>query len=176
LYIRERHQESKLKKSQDAALFIISKTCIIAKRASVVQWMHAHVYTDLKIFFNLLCFNIYSFNHLPPLFFLGCMRKIGQTWGDGINNINEYKNIGGLSIQLVRLLSGILCVYTYAELWQGSLSRVNRLLITRVSLKINGIMWLIVYDQQPINSALICFWIVWYKSQFFFWPVLFWML
>jgi len=42
-------------------------------------------------------------------------------------------------------------------LTQGSLSRVYGLLITRVSLKINGGMWLIVYDQQSIHSALICF-------------------
>jgi len=31
------------------------------------------------------------------------------------------------------------------------------LVITRVSLKINGGMWLIVYDQQPIYSGLISF-------------------
>jgi len=41
---------------------------------------------------------------------------------------------------------------------QGSLSRVYWLLISRVSLKINGGMWLMVYDQQSIYSGLICFW------------------
>jgi len=40
---------------------------------------------------------------------------------------------------------------------QGSQSRVYGLLITRVSLKINGGMWLIVYDQQSKYSGLICF-------------------
>jgi len=34
---------------------------------------------------------------------------------------------------------------------QGSLSRVYGLLITRVSLKINGGMWLLLYDQQSID-------------------------
>jgi len=40
---------------------------------------------------------------------------------------------------------------------QGSLSRVYGLLVTRVSLKINGGMWLIGYDQQSIYNGLICF-------------------
>jgi len=43
---------------------------------------------------------------------------------------------------------------------QGSLSRVYGLLITRVSLKINGGMWLILYDQQSIYSWVICFFLV----------------
>jgi len=40
---------------------------------------------------------------------------------------------------------------------QGSLSIVYGLLITRVSLKINVGMWLIVHDEQSKYSGLICF-------------------
>jgi len=41
---------------------------------------------------------------------------------------------------------------TKTQFRQGSLPRVYGLLISRVSLKINGGMWLIVYDQQPIYT------------------------
>jgi len=53
---------------------------------------------------------------------------------------------------------------------QGSLSRVYVLLITRVTatvtLKINGGMWLIVYDQQSIYSGLICFLFTYVEGTF----------
>jgi len=70
----------------------------------------------------------------------------------------EWRELGEggckLEILFTRTFMGCGCC------WQGSLSRVYGLLITRVYLKINGWIWLIVYDQQAIYSGLICFYVV----------------
>jgi len=84
-------------------MFII----IIGKHPSVAQWMHARVYTDVNTSSNLTpdsIFKIFFTRLKSPVNFLGCTCKIGRTLGCGII-LNEYKNIGALIIELVKLLS-----------------------------------------------------------------------